>query len=378
MPQPFVLVLSASGGTGHLRAGEALKHAADELPEKAACEHHDCLDFTTPWFKRLYGGTYIEMVNRAPELWGYLYELADARSLRKKFLSQVFDHFTYQRYLRALRKFKPDAIVCTHFLPYRSVSESLRRAGISAPVFAATTDCDVHNYWIDPIVDRYYVYHDESAWQLEAKGVSASKIRVLGIPIAPEFEKPLSSRSARRMLGLSADRLTVLIMSGGFGVGTFEDLVHHAAAVLGRPSGIPVTLLVVCGNNRNARKKLEGTRFQKNLDVKIYGFVDNIQELMAASDLLISKAGGLTTAEAMARELPMLIVNPIPGQEMRNADLIVEQRAGWKALNLSHFQYKLLQVLDDPARLVEARHRTRAVAKPAAARKIMADVLNYL
>lgn len=378
MAKPFVLVLSSSGGTGHLRAGEALKQAALHRPDEVVCEHHDCLDFTTPLFKRLYGGSYIEMVNRAPELWGYLYEIAESQSIRKKLLFKVFDHFNYQRYLRTLRKLKPDAIVCTHFLPYRAVSESLRRSGITAPIFAATTDCDVHTYWIDPIVDRYYVYHEESAWQLEAKGVSSSKIRVLGIPIAPEFEKPPSQVAARRLLGIDSEQLTVLIMSGGFGVGMLQELVSHASAVLSRPGAPPATLLTICGNNQRARLELERSRFASTLDVRIFGYVDNVHALMAASDLLVSKAGGLTTAEAMASGLPVIMVNPIPGQEMRNADLVAEHQAGWKALNLSHFQYKLLRVLDDPRRLATARTQARALAKPAAAHKIMADVLAYL
>lgn len=375
MPQPFVLVLSASGGAGHLRAGDALLKAAQNHPAKPACQHHDCLDFTTPLFKRLYGGTYIEMVNRAPELWGYLYEISEGRSIRKKILSKVFDHFNYQRYLRVLALLRPDAILCTHFLPYRAVSDSLRRSGINAPVFAATTDCDVHNYWVDPIVERYYVYHEESAWQLSAKGVDATKIRVLGIPINPDFERPVPQTKARRILAIPGNQLTILVMSGGFGVGTLEALVAHAVEVL---SGRRATLLVVCGNNERARHNLEHRKFPESLTVRVFGFVDTVPTLMAASDLLVSKAGGLTTAEAMASGLPMIMVNPIPGQEMRNADLIVEHQAGWKALNLSHFQYKLLQVLNEPERLRSARVSSRALAKPAAAHKILTDVLAFL
>ena len=375
MSKPFVLVLSSSGGVGHLRAGQALKQAADRDPESLVCEHHDCLNFTTPLFKKLYGGTYIEMVNRAPELWGYLYSLSESQSIRKRFLFKVFDHFNYQRYLRTLRSLKPDAIVCTHFLPYRAVSESLRRSGVTAPVFAATTDFDVHNYWIDGIVERYYVCHEESAWQLSAKGVPSSKIRVLGIPIAPEFERQPPQKRARRELGIEPGQFTLLIMAGGFGVGSIEDLVAHTCEVVSSQLERRTTLLVVCGNNQRARSTLERSDFPGNVDARIFGFIDNIHTLMAASDCLVSKAGGLTSAEAMASGLPMIMVNPIPGQEMRNADLIVEHQAGWKALNLSHFQYKLSHVLWEPELLTRARRSTRSLAKPSAARKIVADVL---
>ena len=376
--RPFVLVLSSSGGAGHVRAGEALRQAAQGVPGGLRCEHRDCLDFTTPLFKKLYAGSYLKLVNRAPELWGYLYALSEGQSIRKKLTLKIFDHFNYQRYLAALQKLNPDAIVCTHFLPFRAVSESLRRSGVTAPVFAATTDVDVHNYWIDPVVDRYYVFHEESAWQLSAKGVSPDRIRVLGIPISPEFAHGISKPRARADLGVERKRFTILLMSGGFGVGSMAELVSHTAAVLAGQSGTAFTLLVVCGNNAGARSVIDGMTFGANVDVRVYGFVDTIRVMMAASDLLVSKAGGLTSAEAMASGLPMIMVNPIPGQEMRNADLLVEHQAGWKALNLSHFQYKLSQVLLEGELLEHARLATKRLAKPSAARKILADVLASL
>lgn len=376
--RPFVLVLSSSGGAGHVRAGEALRQAAQSVPGGLRCEHRDCLDFTTPLFKKLYAGTYLKLVNRAPELWGYLYAISEGQSIRKKFTLKVFDHFNYGRYLAALQSLKPDAIICTHFLPFRAVSDSLRRSGVTAPVFAATTDVDVHNYWIDPVVDRYYVYHEESAWQLAAKGVSPERIRVLGIPVSPDFELRIPKDRARSDLGIDRERFTILLMSGGFGVGSMEELVSHTGAVLAGRSGTPYTLLVVCGNNPRARSAVEHTRLPANVDLRVYGFVDTIHVMMAAADLLVSKAGGLTSAEAMASRLPMIMVNPIPGQEMRNADLLVEHQAGWKALNLSHFQYKLSQVLFDGELLERAKLASESLAKPAAARKILTDVLASL
>ena len=376
--RPFVLVLSSSGGAGHLRAGEAIRQAAQSIPGGLSCEHRDCLDFTSPLFKKLYAGSYLKLVNRAPELWGYLYALSEGQSIRKKLMLKVFDHFNYQRYLAALQSLKPDAIICTHFLPFRAVSENLRRSGVTAPVFAATTDVDVHNYWIDPVVDRYYVFHEESAWQLSAKGVRPDRIRVLGIPVSPEFEVEISKHRARADLGIDRDRFTILIMSGGFGVGSIEELVSHARAVLAGQRDVAFTLLVVCGNNTRARSVVERMTMPANVDARVHGFVDTVRVMMAASEVLVSKAGGLTTAEAMASGLPMIMVNPIPGQEMRNADLLVEHGAGWKALNLSHFQYKLSQVLFEPDLLARAKLATRRLAKPAAARKILADVLATL
>ncbi|HET9130593.1 MAG TPA: hypothetical protein VFO86_06590, partial [Terriglobia bacterium] len=117
-----VLILSASGGAGHIRAAEALHRTAQCLHLPLSTEHHDCLDFTSPAFKRLYAGTYLNLVNRTPELWGYLYGIAEKKPYRKHALMGIFDHFNYGRYLRFLKSTKPDALLCTHFLPFISIS----------------------------------------------------------------------------------------------------------------------------------------------------------------------------------------------------------------------------------------------------------------
>ena len=373
-----VLILSSSGGAGHLRAAEALHRTAQDLDLPIKTENHDCLDFTSSTFKRLYAGTYLSLVNKTPELWGYLYEKAESKPYRKKGLIRLFDHFNYNRYLRFLKSNKPDAIICTHFLPFISISNEIRKWGIETPIFAATTDFDVHQYWVDPIIYRYYVFHEESLWQLQSKGIPVQRISVAGIPVMPEFLSKTSKRVARRSFGLDERTFTVLVLSGGFGVGHFEDIVRSVGETL---AGFPrrqFSLIVVCGKNVTAKANVSTMGFPQNVHMSLHGFVTNIAEMMSASDLVVTKSGGLTSSEALVKGLPMLIVDPIPGQEMRNADLIVEHGAGWKAINLANLAYKLKKILETPSMLKDAHKASSTLARPHAARDILTDVYRHI
>jgi processive 1,2-diacylglycerol beta-glucosyltransferase len=375
---PFVLILSCSGGAGHFRAGEALHRTAQAERMPVRTEHRDVLDMTTPLFKRMYGGSYLGMVNHAPEVWGYLYQQSERTPYRKRGLLRLFDRLTYRRYLAALKELRPAAIVCTHFLPYISVSEELRALAEPIPVYAVTTDFDVHQLWVDPIVHRYTVFHEESAWQLQSKGVPPERIRVRGIPVQPEFRTVRNARDVRRELGMPPGSFTILLLSGGFGVGRIADIVQRTASVLGARSQEKFNLVVVCGRNETLRESVAAAQYPGNLSVRVFGFVQNIHDLMDAADLLITKSGGLTSSEALAKALPMIIIDPIPGQESRNADLLVEHGAAWKAINLPHLAYKLSAVLDHRGRLRAARTAARGLARPHAAEDILSDVLTDL
>jgi processive 1,2-diacylglycerol beta-glucosyltransferase len=374
----FFLILSCSGGAGHIRAAEALHKTAQRSNLPIRTEQYDVLDFTSKLFKRFYSESYVQMVNRAPELWGYLYQQSERKPYEKKGLLKTFDQINYRRYLRILRELRPDAIICTHFLPYISVSNILRKNGVLAPVFAATTDFDVHQLWIDPIVERFYVFHQESAWQLQSKQVLKDKIKVTGIPVMPEFQSHTKAKEARRKLGFNENYFTILSLSGGFGMGRVKDIVEQVSSTLNAFPKRKFNLLIVCGKNDKARAEIESIHFPNNVQAHVFGFVSNIHDLMDASDVLISKAGGLTSSEALAKSLPMLIIDPIPGQESRNTDLIVEHHAGWKAINLANLSYKLLKILKTPTLLTQARTATHHLAKSDAASTILADVYAFL
>ena len=374
----FFLILSCSGGAGHIRAAEALHRTASLTGLPIRTEHYNVLDFTSKLFKRLYSESYLQMVNRTPELWGYLYQQSEKKPYKIKGFIKSFDQLNYRRYLKILRELNPDAIICTHFLPYISVSSTLRRKGITAPVFAVTTDFDIHQLWVDSIVERYFVFHDESAWQLQSKQVPKEKIMISGIPLMPEFQIKEKPNRARKDLGIDTNSFTVMVLSGGFGIGHVKEIVEQTIKTLSTFQEKKFNLLVVCGKNNKALAELQTVHFPENINPSIFGFITNIDKLMDASDILISKAGGLTSSEAIAKSLPMLIVDPIPGQESRNADIIIEHGAGWKAINIANLSYKLQRILELPSILTNARASTHNIAKPKAASTILTDIYTHI
>lgn len=376
MRAPFLLILSTSGGAGHHRAAEALLEAARSSAFPLRAAHYDSLDFTSKAFKRLYSESYLAMVNKIPGLWGFFYSQAEKIPYSKKGLLKIFDHFNYGRYLRSLRSLSPDLILCTHFLPFVSLSErDLMKEGLMAPFVASTTDFDVHQLWIDKRVRRYYVHDDETAWQLSSKGVDPALIGVTGIPVVSGFSRRTEKGIARRRLELPDNRFTVMILSGGFGVGHMQDITHGVTNLMGMFTSQSFSLIIVCGRNEDLRKDLEKRTFPRNIHTNILGYATNVHELMDASDILVSKSGGLTSAEAMAKGLPMIIVDPIPGQEMRNASMITERGAGVLAHDYHNLAFKLRQCIEDPGRLTAMRERTSSLSKPRAAETIIGDIV---
>ena len=378
MKNPFILILSTSGGAGHKRAADALLQAAQcsGLPLRA--ENYDCLDFTSKTFKRIYAQSYLAMVNHIPTFWGYMYSQSERKPYTKKGLVGLFDHFNYQHYIDSLIKLSPDAILCTHFLPFISISERARPSRITAPFFAATTDFDIHQLWVDEIVSQYYVFQEESAWQLAAKGIPRERISVKGIPVGQEFTTTTEHRLARQRLEIPTNRFTVLLLSGGFGVGHVKQITQSVSQVLGSYARQTFNLLVVCGRNESLRSEVEQSGFPANVHASVFGFVNNIHELMDAADILISKSGGLTSAEALAKHLPMIIVDPIPGQESRNANMIIEHGAGLLAVDYHNLQFKLKKVIEDPSLLHDLRESAEALSKPNAAAEIIQDVYSRI
>jgi processive 1,2-diacylglycerol beta-glucosyltransferase len=200
----------------------------------------------------------------------------------------------------------------------------------------------------------------------------------MGIPILPQFGTKEPTADVRRRLGLPEDRLTVLMVWGGFGVGKAEEMVQEVMAMLQIFPEQSFTLIAVCGKNEKLYERLTTAHPASNVTTRILGFVDNLHELMNASNLLVSKAGGLTSAEAMAMGIPMLVVDPIPGQESRNAEMIVEHRAGWKALDIANIGYKIKRIIEEPRLLEEARIATAELSRPTAATDILQDVYDVV
>ena len=376
-PKPRVLLLSATSGAGHVRAAQALEKA---FLARGDCtvEHIDALRYVSKLFQRVYDKAYISMVRRAPELMGLLYERTDQpwQHLRPRL---ALDRLNTGPMIRLLKRVQPDLCVATHFLPAEIIAWLIAKNKLSARNAIAVTDYDVHAMWLCRTVDRYYVAIEEAAQYLAHIGVPREKIFVKGIPIDPVFAVPLPRLEARKRLNLDAEAPIILISAGGYGVGPVEQLVKELLELLH-----PWQIVAIAGKAEKTRKRLDelakaASKLPSgNPRLCAVGFTAEMDKYMAAADLMVGKAGGLTTSEALARGLPMALIEPIPGQEERNADHLLEAGAAIRCNNLPAAAWKIATLLDDPARLNRMREAARKLAKPAAAAAIAEDTLRLV
>jgi processive 1,2-diacylglycerol beta-glucosyltransferase len=374
---PRILILSASSGAGHGRAAQALEKA---FRDRGDChvEHVDAIDYVSKLFQRLYDDAYISLVRRAPGLMGLLYDRMDQPWSHPR-RRLALDRLNTQPMIRMLKRTQPDLCIATHFLPAEILAWLIAKKKLRARNAIVVTDYDVHAMWLCRTVDRYYVAIQESAEYLAGIGVPRENLRVTGIPIDPVFEVPAARDEARRKLGISLDVPVLLISAGGYGIGPLEKLVEDLLAF--RRSW---QLVAIAGKAEKLRKRLEQiSKAAEKLSggdgrLLVVGFTKEMDRYMAAADVLIGKAGGLTSSEALACGLPMVLIEPIPGQEERNADHLLEAGAAVRCNNLPAAAWKIVALLDTPEKLRTMSAAAKAMARPGAARAIVEDALGLL
>ena len=372
-PQRKMLILSASAGAGHVRAAEALLKVCASHPQIGEVQHWDMLKYTTKIFRHLYSQVYLDLINHAPKMLGWIYDTMDTPWRNEK-MRLAFEKFNAQPFLKAVTGFEPDIIMCTHFTPAALVGWLHAAGKLTVKPAIAVTDFDCHAMWLTHSYLHYFVALEETRVHMSRLGIGVDSITVSGIPIDPAFAAPLEKSVARLKLHLQPDVFTILVSAGGYGVGPVTDLIEELLRIQRR-----VQLVVIAGRSIELKDELdELAAHQRNGGITLVpvGFTNEMALYMAAADVLIGKPGGLTTSEALARELPMCIVNPIPGQEERNSDHLLEQGAAIRCNNLPTLAWKLTQLFDNPEKLSAMRQAARRIAHPSSAADIIEHVLN--
>jgi processive 1,2-diacylglycerol beta-glucosyltransferase len=370
-----ILVLSASVGAGHLRAAEAVEAAIRQLAPDAVVKNIDVLDLTNAAFRRLYSRTYLDLVNKAPQVLGYVYDLLDQPpSAQRKAdrLRLLVERLNLRRFSRLLRSENWDVIVNAHFLPAEIIAALRRNGDIATPQLTVTTDFETHRLWVNQPCEHYFTATEEGAAYLEHWGVPRGQITATGIPVHPVFSQTKDRRQCRAQLGLEDARPMILQLAGGFGLGPVEKLFQGLLSI-----AKPLAVVVASGRNEELQRRLEQIEVPPRHHVRILGFTTQMDELMAAADVVLSKPGGLTTSEALASGAALMIANPIPGQEARNSDFLLENGAAIKMNNTATLSYKLMKLLDDPARLTAMRANARRLGRPQAAFDVARFALSW-
>ncbi|HEX4342753.1 MAG TPA: glycosyltransferase [Verrucomicrobiae bacterium] len=349
-----ILIATVTAGGGHVAAAAALEEAWRRLRPDDVVERLDLIKLFSPLHRKLYCDGYVQLVERAPELWGYVFGKTDslAATRRMSKFRRLFPSRSRDRFMKHVKDFNPDVVLCTHYSPLETLGAMRKKsAAISKKnkntksaqqrppfVVSVVTDFEAHALWMDADVDLYCVAAEETKARLVARGADAAKAIATGIPIAGKFSAQISPVAVRKQLGLRDDLPTMLVLSGGFGMGPVAKILAELDKV-----STAFQTIVVTGRNEELRRDL-ATQDRKH-PTHVLGFASNMHELMSISDLIITKPGGLTASEALAMGKPLLILNPIPGQEAANSDFLLERGAAAKVNRVEDLAYRVGQLI---------------------------------
>ena len=341
-----VLVFSATFGAGHIKAAEALIETIENTQPSVEIIHEDSVAMLNKNVNYFLCALYITLMKRAPKIWGFFYK--QTQDLAKDSLFQRFlNTIGRSQFVAYLNLSKPDIIVCT-YPTVTGVLARLRMKGeLDIPVVAVVTDYTVHSQWIHQGVDVYFVGSAKVCKGFIARGIESSRIQISGIPVSPRFERHLNKEDMLLRLGFAENRMTFLIMCGACGV---LDKAKWICKLIANVQA-PVQAIIVCGSDQKLFSSLDNIVREARNPMVRFNFVHNVDELMTAANIIITKAGGLTVSEALTKHIPMIIFKPIPGQEENNARFVEEIGAGRIAFSDEQFVEIINELIANPGEI---------------------------
>lgn len=367
-----ILIASVSCGAGHLRAAEALETAVRTSHPWAEVTHLNLMDTVSKPFRLFYEGGYALLAKKAHWLWGQLYDLSD-RDLfwpLSQRLANAIQRTQADAFFDFLKKYQPQKIIATHFLAPQLVTVPLREKYFDFSVECVVTDYGLHRFWVEPSIERYYVAHEGLVQDLQKLNVPKERVSVTGIPIDPIFLKDVNTEQVRLQLGLDQIKPVVMVLAGGYGFGTVEKTVRRLFDL-----SQPVQIIAVAGKNEELRKRIEALEPPPGFKLITLGYSKNMHELLSISDLVVTKAGGLTVSEGLAKGVPMIFFGLLPGQEEKNAFYVEDLGAGVVAHTLSDVLEQAQRILGSSAVLSEMKQKARSIYRPKAAFDIIETAL---
>jgi len=353
-----ILLLYISEISGHRSAALAIERALREIEPSTDVVGINAFRYTNPITEKLVHNIYMNVIQKMPKIWEYLYDNPKVVS-KIGIFKKIAHKINAPKLEKLIDAVKPDVIACTQAYPCGMVADYKAVYKSDIPLVAVLTDYVPHAYWVYDLVDHYVVPSEEVALRLKNKGVDGAKIKVFGIPFDPKFNQPVDKLKVYRKLNFSPDVPTVLIMGGGHGLGPVREIIERLDQLKSS-----IQEIIICGSNKklyNSLQQIVGRCKKKNA---LFAFTDEVNELMSISDILITKPGGITTAEALTKNLPMIIVKPIPGQEANNSDYLTSCGAAIRVNDLADLTGLVDGLLQDKRSLESLRKSANFISKP--------------
>ncbi|MGQ3479562.1 MGDG synthase family glycosyltransferase [Paenibacillus sp. TY11] len=368
---PKILILYASYGEGHVQAARAIM---DSLRRLGRCEVQllDLMAESHPWLNGLTKFVYMQSFKTIPQLYGWIYNITREMQAKSAF-GHVLHSFGMRQLAVTLKKEQPDLVI--HTFPQLALPALRRKMGMNLPIVNVVTDFDLHGRWLHPDIDRYYVATEDIQQEAVQRGIPNERIIATGIPIHASFynlSADVAPVQEQIIPPLQADTTTLLIMAGAYGVlSGMLDICRHL-------SQLPqLRLLIVCGRNQQLKAELDAL-YADHPDIYTYGFVDYVPALMQASNLVITKPGGITLSESIASGLPILAFKPVPGQELNNALYLQQKGAARIARTTEELIQHCIDLISTPTLADEMKQAIGLLRKPHPADQIAEDILHQL
>lgn len=367
-----VLLVYAVPYSGHAQAAAALREAFVEQGGIDVEEYHFLQQFkyTGAAVVRFYKW----MLTYVPSVWGYVHDNPDYRTITDTFIARI-EEWDLSGLLARVASWQPDVIVAIQAFPLRILAEAKRQGRLTTPLLVVTTDFWAHQYWAHPAVDHYFVSTERAQKDLLRQGVPAPRISQTGIPLRSAFAN-IGARSSRtivrRRLRWPSHLPTVLCLGGSYGFVPFSELLP-----LIEQESTPRHWVMMFGKNKEGLKEAEALLKQSlaRARIHLYGFREDIHLFMSASDVAVTKAGGLSASEALACALPLVLYRPLPGQEKQNVEYLVKMGVARRALSPEEVQKEVASLLDRADKRTKMIRAARRLARPKAASHIVAIIL---
>lgn len=325
----------------------------------------DSYKYAASVVSRVVSDGYIGMVKTIPQMYRFLYNRAEQATEVGPFRTWIHQ-FTAANLRPTIQQLRPDVVVCTHAFPCGVMAEYKKQFADAPPVLGVVTDFAVHRFWMHDNIERYAVATPEMREVMIASGIESGRIVVSGIPIATSFGETVEDLQGLRLrLDLPLDRKIVLLMGGGLGMGPLSTLMKALDSV-----AIPVCAVVIAGRGARSAERVLESAHGVGYPVRVAGFVGNIHEYMHAADLLITKPGGLTSAEALAAGVPTIFFKPLPGQEERNTRYLTAHGVAQRVKRAKDLPGAIAGILGSDRARDGMRSAMQRLAKPRAAQEV--------
>lgn len=308
-----ILIVSVSAGSGHVRAANAIDSYLEN--QGHTVKHVDLMDYSKVWFKKIYADKYIDLINNHPKVWKLLFDITDKPTKKSVYKTRRwFEYKLHKKFFDMLGEFQPEHVISTHFMPPEILVRFKEKYLVDFQVHVAVTDFDVHRLWVHPEVDHFFVAGDLAKNKLLESNIHPHDITISGIPISPHFFYEFNKSELLKKWNLDSNKKTLLLMAGGAGVGNLDivsqEILSHFT---------DIQIIALPGKNQELLDKLKSLIYIYGDRLNPIGFTNEVHELMFLADLVVTKPGGLSTSECISLKKPMLLINPIPGQEELNA-----------------------------------------------------------